>query len=88
MRSEDLRGDPQGNSEKFQPMGETKDDAEASKDFRSFEGDVIHRCHVELRVQLCVPKEETFPLPLKYIDMTRTTHANLDVLQESRVDDY
>ena len=35
-----------------------------------------------------VPKEETFPIPLKYIDGTRSTHADLDVMQEKRVDDY
>ena len=35
-----------------------------------------------------MPKEETFPIPLKYIDVTRTTNTNLDVLQESRIDDY
>ena len=40
------------------------------------------------RVQLYVPKKGTFPIPLKYIDVTRTTHTNLDVFQESRVDDY
>ena len=26
------------------------------------------------------------PIPLKYFDVTRTTHTNLDVLQESRID--
>ena len=31
-----------------------------------------------------VPKEETFPIPVKYIDVTRSTHADLDVLQEKR----
>ena len=46
------------------------------------EGDFIYRDHVEPRVQLYVPKEETCPFPLKHIDVTRTTHANLDVLQE------
>ena len=25
---------------------------------------------------------------LKYIDVSRTTHTNLDVMQESRIDDY
>ena len=44
--------------------------------------------HVEPRGHLCVPKKETFPIPLQYIDGTRTTHTNLDVLQESRIDDY
>ena len=46
------------------------------------DGDFIHRHHVEPRVQLYVPKEETFPIPLKYIDVTGTTHTNLNVLQE------
>ena len=52
------------------------------------EGDVIDRHHVEPQVQLYVPKEGSVPIPLKYIDVTRTTHANLDVLQEKRIDDY
>ena len=29
-----------------------------------------------------------FPVPLKYIDVSRTTHTNLDVKQEKRIDDY
>ena len=33
-------------------------------------------------------KEETFPIPLKCIDVTRTTRTKLDVLQESRIDNY
>ena len=33
-------------------------------------------------IPLC-QKEETLPIPLRYIDATRTTHTNLDVLQES-----
>ena len=40
-----------------------------------------------LELQLHVPKEERFPNPLKYIDVTRTTHANPDVLQEGRIED-
>ena len=35
-----------------------------------------------------MPKEETLLIPLKYIDVTRTTHTNLDVKQEKRIDDY
>ena len=34
------------------------------------------------------PREESFPIPLKYIDVTRTTHTNLDVKQEKHIDDY
>ena len=33
-------------------------------------------------------KKETFPVRLKYVDVTRATHTNLDVLQEKRIDDY
>ena len=43
---------------------------------------------VEPRVKLYSPREESFPVPLKYIDVTRTTHTNLDVKQEKRIDDY
>ena len=87
VMSEDLRDKLMGNSERSQPT-ETKDGAEARNDFWSVEGDFIHRHHVEPRVQLFVPKEETFPIPLKYIEVTRTTHTNLDVWQESGKDDY
>ena len=35
------------------------------------------------------PREKkSFPIPLKYIDVSRTTHMNLDVKQEKRIDDY
>ena len=36
----------------------------------------------------CVPKEETFRIPLKYNEVTRSTHTDLDVKQEKRIDDY
>ena len=48
----------------------------------------MHRHHVEPRVKLYSPREESFPIPLKYIDVSRTTHTNLDVKQEKRIDDY
>ena len=40
------------------------------------------------RVKLYSPREESFPIPLKYIDVSRTTLTNLDVKQEKRIDDY
>ena len=51
-------------------------------------GSFIYRHHVEPRVKLYSPREESFPIPLKYIDVTRTAHTNLDVKQEKRIDDY
>ena len=51
-------------------------------------GDFCYRHHVESRVKLYMPKEESFPIPLKYIDVTRTTHTSLDVLLEKPIEDY
>ena len=50
-------------------------------------GNFIYRHHVEPRVKLYSPREESFPIPMKCIDISRTTHTNLDVRQESRIDD-
>ena len=87
MGSEEFREQQQRNSDGSQ-TADTKKDAEACNDFWSIEGDVTKRHHVEHRVQLCVSKEETFPISLKSIDVTSTTLTHLDVLQESRIDDH
>ena len=39
-------------------------------------------------VKLYSPRKESFTIPLKYIDVSRITHTNLDVKQEKRIDDY
>ena len=57
-------------------------------DFWSMSGNFIYRHHVEPRVKLYSLREESFPIPLKFIDVSRTTHTNLDVKQEKRIDDY
>ena len=51
-------------------------------------GSFIFRHNVEPRVKHYSPREESFPIPLKYIDVSKTTHTNLDVKQERRIDDY
>ena len=43
---------------------------------------------MEPRVKLCMPKEESSPIPLKYIDVTRNTHTSLDEMLEQNIDDY
>ena len=63
-RSEDLREELQENSERSQPSV-TKGDAEAQNDFWTMEEDFICPHIVEPQVQLYVPKEESFPTPLK-----------------------
>ena len=49
-------------------------------------GNLIFCHHAEPRVKLYMPKEESFPIPMKYIDVARTTHKSLDVLLERHVD--
>ena len=61
---------------------------EAINNFWSMSGYFICRHHVEPRVKLYSPREESFPIPMKYIDVSRTTHTILDVMQERRISDY
>ena len=68
--------------------GSTRDDEEAINDFWTITGEIIYRHYVVLRVKLYMPQEETFPIPTKYIDATRTTYTSLDVLLEQRIEDY
>ena len=41
-----------------------------------------YRHNVEPRVKLYMPREESFPIPLKYIDFTRNARTSLDVMLE------
>ena len=43
---------------------------------------------MEPSVKLYVPREESFPGPLKYIDVTRTTDTSLDITLKKNIDDY
>ena len=51
-------------------------------------GNFIYRHHVEPRVKLYSPREKSFTIPLKYIDVIRSTHTDLDGAQEKGIDDY
>ena len=94
IRQRPIRGESHidflGESEGSHPQSQNSlpDAGEAMNDFWSMSGNFIFRHHVEPRVKLYSPREESFPIPLKYIDVTRTTHTNLDVKQEKRIDDY
>ena len=83
----------QGNSDEWytpsHPQEDsTRDDEDAKNDFWTITGEFIYRHHAVPRVKLYVPKEESFPIPLKYIDVTRNTHTSLDVMLEKNIDDY
>ena len=71
-----------------QALSAFPDAGEAINDFWSMSGNFIYRHHVEPRVKLFPPREESFFVPLQYIDASRTTHTFLDVKQEKRIDDY
>ena len=83
----DFLGESQG-SPPPPPHDSFPDAGEAINDFWSMSGNFIYRHHVEPRVEIFSPREESFPIPLKHIDVSRTTRTNLDVMQESRIDDY
>ena len=94
IRQRPIRGESHldflGESEGSLPQSKDSfpDAGEAINDFCSMSGSFIYRHHVEPRVKLYSPREESFPIPLKYIDVSRTAHTNLDVKQEKRIDDY
>ena len=69
------------------PSDQQTDDTEARFGLWSISGNHIYRHHVQPRVKLYVPKEGSFPIPLKYFDVVRRTNTTLDVLLESRIDD-
>ena len=80
----DFLGDSEGSLPP--PHDSFPDAGETINGFWSMSGNFENRHHVEPRVKLYSPREESFPIP--HIDVSRTTHTNLDVLQERRIDDY
>ena len=82
----DILGESEGSLP--QPHDSFPDVGGAINDLCSMSGSFIERHHVEPRVKLYSPREESFPIPLKYIDVSRTIHTNLDVKLEKRIDDY
>ena len=64
----DFLGESEGSLQ--QPHDSLLDAGEAINDFWSMSGSFIYRHHVEPRVKLYSPREESFPIPLKYIDVS------------------
>ena len=82
----DFLGESEGSPPPL-PHDSFPDAGEAINDIWSMSRNFIYRHHVEPRVKHHSPREESFLVPLKYIDVSRTTHTNLDVKQEKRIDD-
>ena len=85
-RGEELSDDLRGESDGSPPIDTTMDGREVRNVFWSIEGNYIYRHHVEPRVQLYVPKEETFPTPMRYSDVVGRIRP-WTWLQQSRMDD-
>ena len=86
--SEDLSGGLQGESEEPRPT-ESKDDAEAGMAL----GQIKVTSFIDIMLNfgfnsMCRRKNHSLFHRNKYIDVTRCTHTNLDVMQEKRNDDY
>ena len=75
-----FQGESEGSPQPL-PQDSLPDAGEARNDFWSISGNFTNRHHDEPRVKLYTPREESFPIPLKYIDVSRTTQTNLDVKQ-------
>ena len=70
----DFLGESEGS---LPPTQDSLPDAgEARNDFWFMSGNFIYRHHVEPRVKLYSPREESFPIPMKYIGVSRTTRQN------------
>ena len=80
---ENFRGESEGSSS-TQRQDSTWYDGEAREHFWSLFGDFIYRHHVEHRVKLYVPNEESFPIPLEYIDVSRTTYTTFERYVEEK----
>ena len=82
----DFLGESEGSLPQLQDS--LPDAGEAINDFWSMSGNFKYRHHVVNVSNFTHRKKNHFFVPLKYIDVTRTTHTNLDVKQEKRIDDY
>ena len=94
IRGRPERGEEQGNLQRESDGSSSTPirdsswyDGDAGIVFWSISGNFIYCHHVESRVKLYAPKEESFPIPLKYIDVTRSAETSLGVLLEKNIED-
>ena len=73
----ELRDDLRGESDGSQRIDTMIDDREVRNDFWSIEGNYMYRHQVGPGVQLFVPKEESFPMPLRYTNVIRENTCDL-----------
>ena len=86
-RGEERRDELRGESDGSQQLDTMTCDSEARNDYCSIKGNHICRHHVEPRVKIYVSKEESLPIPLRYIDVVRRRNTTLDV-ESRKTDDW
>ena len=82
-----LQGESEGSSSSVL-QDSSRYDEDTRNDFWSISGNFISCHHVESRVKLNVSRVQSFPVPLKYIDVISATKRSLDIMLEKNVDDY
>ena len=73
--------------EKAAAQPEVTQSADEPKDYWSFPGATIHIHHVVPRTSLFVPTDERCPIPVKYLDVERSTYTDLENKAEAEVED-
>ena len=58
-----------------------------TEDSWSMSGEFIRRHHEELRLKFYDPDNETFPIPLEYVDVMRQTQTNINHVSEHTIND-
>ena len=82
-RGKEHNDDLQGESDGFQPSHQETDDGKARNGFWSFSNHIyLHHGHPRFIVY--VPKERSFPIPLKNIDVVRRTNKGSHALEIRR----
>ncbi len=70
--------------EEEQRKSDPAEQATLEDDFWTVTGDLITRHHKVPRKTLYMPKAADFPLPLEYVDISRTTYTDLETTKEQK----
>ena len=82
----ELASEPASGDRLQEGEAEEEDDSD-EKDFWSFNGDCLICHHRSPRNKTFVQTESNCPLPLKYLDVTRSTHTDIEDDTEHQFDD-
>ena len=87
-RSDDTYAQASGRPRRSSPNQKKQQEEEEGQQSSIEKSIVLLEPLWEPRVKLYMPKEDLSPIPLNYIDVTRTTYTSQDVLFKKQIDDY